>query len=379
MNALLLIALGVFGAAFVFAAVITMWRNRLADTGPHDAGVNLVDRPFVTLIVPVRNGEATIAAVLQDLYVQTWPKARMEVVVVDDASTDRTEAIVRGMQRTWSALLYERAIGEGKKAAITTGVGRARGELILMTDADARCGAERVERFAVEWMRTGADMLMGPVRTVGNGFFGGLQEDEQAALTGVAAATALGGNALLASGANMAFSAKAFAAVGGYHGDRYASGDDIFLLERMKRDGRKVAYVLRADALVTVEAEPTFTGFRDQRIRWAGKMRGVAGAGKWVAFLALLFPWLLLAVTIGVPWTAAANHGLARAALLIAGAWALWIIPVVGLAVDMKRFMGMPARRFRTLLSLLGFTCYAPLIAMASLFVRPRWRGRSIR
>ena len=46
--------------------------------------------------------------------------------------------------------------------------------------------------FAVEWMRTGADMLMGPVRTVGNGFFGGLQEDEQAALTGVAAATALG-------------------------------------------------------------------------------------------------------------------------------------------------------------------------------------------
>lgn len=380
MNSVLLLAWGAFGAAFLFAAVITAWRDRIADALQQDPPAEDGAWPFVTLVVPVRNGEATITFLLQDLYAQAYPKELVEVIVVDDDSTDRTADIVRGMQRNWPGLSLQRAVGSGKKAAITTGVRHARGELIILTDADARCGPSRVARFVREWKRTRADMLLGPVRTLNSGgIVGAVQEDEQAALLGVAAATGLGGKAMLANGANMAFRAKAFDAVGGYHGDPYASGDDIFLLDRMKRDDRKIAFVLHKEALVTVEAERSFTGFWHQRLRWAGKMRGVPGTGRWIPALAMLFPWGLLTLTILIPWTDAANHGFARAALLIVGAWMLWSLPVIGLAVDLKRFMDMPPQRARMPMSLLAFTGYAPLIALVSLFVRPRWKGRPLR
>ncbi len=86
--------------------------------------------PVVSMIVPVRDGAATIAGLLQDLHAQRYPKECMEVVVVDDHSADTTVAVVRGMMQQWPQLRLLTNDGDGKKAAITLGVSEAKGALI---------------------------------------------------------------------------------------------------------------------------------------------------------------------------------------------------------------------------------------------------------
>lgn len=380
MSALLIVAMLGFAAALGFASVVMGWRQRIAEERVRSPWPTLAaeDRPEVTLIVPARNARETLPLLLQDLHAGSYPRDRTEVLVVDDGSTDGTADPVRGMLRNWPQLRLLASEGDGKKAAIATGVRAAQGELIVLTDADARCGSRRVERIVAAWRATGADLLLAPVRTEGEGVLGRLQAAEGSALLGVAAATALGGSPWLANGANMAFTRSAFDRVKGFQGDRWASGDDIFLLQRMKRAGMRIGYVLDREALVTVAAEPDLRGFWQQRLRWAGKMRGVKGTGNLLGAFGLLFPWMLLLITCSIDMEKSAGQGLFRSVLLVGSAWLLWALPVLALVREADRFLDRPSSVVGNAFSLLAFAVYAPVIAVASLFVRPVWKGRRI-
>jgi hypothetical protein len=66
-------------------------------------------------------------------------------------------------------------------------------------------------------------------------------------------------------------------------------------------------------------------------------------------------------------------------ALLLAGAWAMWLYPVPGLVRDAKQFLGQRHSTALAVLSFLAFTVYAPLIAVLSRVVKVKWKGRRIR
>lgn len=368
-----------FALALVFALVLGAWRQRFEESIARDASVVLHDHPLVTLVVPARDAAGTITPLLQDLNAQIYPRDRLDVLVIDDGSSDGTAEVVKRLARTWPQLRCMANPGVGKKAAITAGVELAFGELIVLTDADARCGRERVARIVAHQQAKASDLVLLPVRTVGDArVIGRWQEAEQSALLGVTAATALGGAAVLANGANMAFLRGAFYRAGGYVGDRWASGDDVFLLYRMKRAGKRISYLLDREAMVTVDAEPSFAGFWRQRLRWAGKMRGVAGAAKWLNALGVLLPGLLLALTCAFRAADAASNGLFGGVLLLISAWALWLGAVLLLVRTVDRFLDRRSNAVRNGLALLAFTVYAPVIAVCAVFVRPKWKGRRI-
>ncbi len=381
MNTLLIFSLLAFAASLVHAVVINGWRQRFTEALNEELALPLAEElPMVSLIVPVRDGAATINGLLQDLHAQRYPKECVEVIVVDDHSTDTTTAQVRGMMQQWPQLRLLTNDGDGKKAAITLGVREAKGALMILTDADARCGPERLPVIVAHWMASKADMVLMPVRTeADSSFLGRVQQDEQAALLVAGAASALEGAPILANGANMAFTRAAFIAVRGYVGDRHASGDDIFLLERMKQAGRVVSYLLDVRAMVNVQAEATGRDFWQQRLRWAGKMRGVRGAGKWAGALAIMLPMMLLMMTLSLKLPSAVNQGLFRSALLLGSAWLFWLLPVLGMVSYAKGFLGQRHSTGGTLISLLAFAVYAPAVALTSMFVRPVWKGRRIR
>lgn len=382
----MLLCLVAFVAASAFAMVVGGWREHFtnartstSETAPSIAEVH------VTMLVPARDAADTIVALLQDLYAQSYPKELVQVIVVDDQSSDNTADLVRGLMRTWSGLRWLKNEGEGKKAAITSGIKEASGEWIVITDADARCGPMRVQRMMEYVRKEQPDFLLMPVITEGDGgLLQRIQIDEQAALLGVAAGTALSGSPLLANGANMAFSKVAFQSVRGFEGERWASGDDVFLLQRMKRAGRRIGYLLDPEAVVAVQAETTFKAFWQQRLRWAGKMRGVGGSGKWVSAAGLMLPWFLLYVTFSFHLEEALGQGVLRDALLLASAWLLWLVPILGLMREVRRFQRRAGAILNsgagaiTLLSLVLFTIYSPIITVASFFVRPKWKGRKI-
>lgn len=378
MNTLMLLALAAFGGSVMLATVLGAWRQRLAQARALAHASDDAPSP-VSLLVPVRDGGEDLTGVLQDLHAQCAAVPGSEVIVIDDHSTDGSRARVEAMAARWPALRCIPNNGEGKKAAITTGVQQARNELVLLTDADAHGGRERARCVAAHHARSRWAMLVLPVSTTSDGtFIGWLQAEEQTALQGVALGAALGGSPVLANGANLAFTRAAFLAVGGYQGDRWASGDDQFLLERMRRAGRPVACLADPAAMVTVTCAPGLRAAWSQRLRWAGKMRG-AGAGRSLLMAAaVLYPWVLLLLTVRTDWTSAVNQGFFRAILLLAGAWLLWLLPVLLLVGEAKRFFGERPTPLRSMIALLLFTVYAPVIAIAALVVRPRWKGRRV-
>ncbi|MBX2974248.1 MAG: glycosyltransferase [Flavobacteriales bacterium] len=372
----LALAFVLFAAALLQAVLLSAWRDRLRkERGRKHMPSG--ESPAVTMIVPARDAERTLIPLLQDLNAQDLPKEQVQVIVVDDHSTDGTAHIVESMIPRWPQLQLVRNDGEGKKAAITRGVEAAKHDVIILTDADARCGRERARLIADAMERDRLDLLILPARTMGGGgFVGRLQEEEQAGLLGMAMGEVLLGRPGLAYGANIAFRRSAFSAVGGYGGDRFASGDDLFLVQRMKKAGKRIGGLLDVDALVTVEAEPTWRGFVRQRLRWAGKMRGVRSAMPWAGLL--LLPWALLWVSLRFSaGQLMEEHGV-ETLLLLVFAWLLWVVPVTALVLEVRRFLGQRRSALVTAWCYALFTVYSPVIALVSLFYRPQWKGRRV-
>jgi cellulose synthase/poly-beta-1,6-N-acetylglucosamine synthase-like glycosyltransferase/peptidoglycan/xylan/chitin deacetylase (PgdA/CDA1 family) len=87
---------------------------------------------LVSVVVPAYNEEANIAATVQSLFVSDYPA--VEVIVVDDGSTDDTADIVASLNLPGVRLI--RQANAGKPAALNTGISWARGEIIVLVDGD---------------------------------------------------------------------------------------------------------------------------------------------------------------------------------------------------------------------------------------------------
>lgn len=99
----------------------------------HQDGTADVD---VSVVIPVRNGEATIAEQLDALSRQDF-RGSWEVVVADNGSTDRTRAVVEGFNgRVPGLRIVEANEGSGINIARNAGVRAARGRFVLLCDAD---------------------------------------------------------------------------------------------------------------------------------------------------------------------------------------------------------------------------------------------------
>ena len=117
--------------------------------------------PLVSVIVPARNEAHNIAACIRSILSTTYPS--MEVFVVDDHSTDGTGDIARRVAADDPRLTV---IGApplpdgwfGKQWACHSAVQRARGELVLFTDADTRHTPELLPRAVAALGERGADL-----------------------------------------------------------------------------------------------------------------------------------------------------------------------------------------------------------------------------
>jgi biofilm PGA synthesis N-glycosyltransferase PgaC len=86
----------------------------------------------VSFIIAARNGENFIAAKLRSILELNYPRDLMQVIVVSDGSTDRTDEIVRDFAP--EGIEFHRIESSGKGAAINRGVSSATGEILILTD-----------------------------------------------------------------------------------------------------------------------------------------------------------------------------------------------------------------------------------------------------
>jgi len=92
-------------------------------------------RPPVTVVIAAYNEEAVIAAKIENSLALDYPPEGLEIVVVSDGSSDSTEEIVTGFAHARVQLVSRPR--EGKLRALTAGVNRASGEIIVLTDANS--------------------------------------------------------------------------------------------------------------------------------------------------------------------------------------------------------------------------------------------------
>ena len=116
-------------------------------------------RPAISCVVPAFNEADNLARLLAGLTAQLSELSdRWEVIVVDDGSRDATPAAMAPWLTRPGVRYVRLSRNFGKEAALTAGIDRAAGDVVLLMDADLQHPASLVPQMLAAWVR-GADMV----------------------------------------------------------------------------------------------------------------------------------------------------------------------------------------------------------------------------
>ena len=120
----------IFGllCSFFFLSILVWARNNLESP-------KLKKYTKVSIVVPAYNEEKTIKKTLDSLLALDWPKDMIQIIVVDDGSTDNTSEMVRGYKK--KGILLIRQKNKGKGSAMNKGLKKAEGDFFVCLDADS--------------------------------------------------------------------------------------------------------------------------------------------------------------------------------------------------------------------------------------------------
>ena len=267
---LLFVCLSVIYFLYILIHLVSWLRLPKAKIGP-------APKTRITVIIPARNEEANITKCLESISKQNYPSNLLEIIVIDDHSTDKTKEITEKFLlnlKFSSKCISNREKSHGKKSAIAEAIKNSSGELLVITDADCCSEPTWLSAIESEYQKSGAFMLCGPVQIRGeSGLIGNFQSLELCGLSLLSGAGINAGIPLLCNGANIAYTRKVFDEVEGFKGiDNNPSGDDILLMFKINHKyPDKIRYVKSKEAIVSTAAQNSVKDFFLQRIRWASK------------------------------------------------------------------------------------------------------------
>ena len=231
----------------------------------------------VSVIIAARNEEDKLDGTIRDILSQNFPKDLLEIIVVDDHSTDRTSQIISSYAEAGVILIKlneDKPLNSYKKKAISEAIKLATGELVVTTDADCRMGPLWLRTITDYYQKGNLKMISSPVAFFEEkNSFEEMQTLEFLYLIGLGAATIGHKMPSTCNGANLAYRRDVFYKVKGFQGiDDLASGDDELLLHKVASlypEG--IGFCKSRDAMVYTHAKPDLGAFLQQRRRWASK------------------------------------------------------------------------------------------------------------
>lgn len=118
--------------------------------------------PLLSVVVPVYNEEATVARLLMAVLEAPLPDGvERELVVVDDASTDGTAQALARFETDPRVRVFRQPANRGKGAALRRGFGEARGELVVVQDADFEYDPREISKLLHPVLDGRADVVYG--------------------------------------------------------------------------------------------------------------------------------------------------------------------------------------------------------------------------
>ena len=295
----------------------------------------LAKYPALSVLMYVRDQEQSIAETIESIRRQEYP-GPFEVILIDDASTDRTAYIVRGMGYRWIKVLRQTK-GRGKAAALNRALESAQHDLIVTLDADAILFGDAlwsmVERYvaAEPDVRAIAGCVL--VRNSRENWLTRAQEwDYFHGMASMKRMQSQYQGTVVAEAAFTIYDRAAVNEVGGWRSD---VAEDVLLTWDMLQRGWRIGFAEDACCFVIVPAD--VKSFVGQRMRHARTtLRAVrelpaelVNRKKSMLFVVwhLLFPWTDLAFTLG--FVPGVILSVAYSSHLLVGPRALTLLPAV--------------------------------------------------
>ena len=328
----------------------------------------------ISVIVSFRNEAKNISACLQSLKNMNCASLPHEFIFVDDHSDDHSVELFHQAQLA-NAKLLQLTEASGKKAAITKGVEQAQFPYIIILDADSTVPATWLESMLLSAVKGGFQAMGGLVKyKEEEGFLNIFLNIEMCSLMGITAGGINSGFPVLANGTNFLFRKDAFQAVNGYAGDHFVSGDDIFLLQKIvqKFGAKSVGFNSEIKALVATQAPENFKDLLHQRVRWAGKSKGYRLFAKvltvFIGFYNILMALMILSAVF-FPYLLPFVLAMFICKMMMD---AVLTVPVLQRTNQQRLIVFIP-------LVALIYPFYILLTALATLVLKPQWKGRAIK
>ena len=233
-----------------------------------------------SIVIPFRNEADNLQGLLESLQGLKYPPHLFEVIFVDDASEDNSvETINQALKKNvgfdnFQIIKNERYSASPKKDAITAAITNSKHEWILTTDADCILPSTWLKAYDSFIQTNRTALVAGPILYKPNeSIHGQFQKFDGLSLQLVTMGSFGLQTPILCNGANLAYKKEAFYSVQGFSENNHiASGDDIFILEKILKIAPKEVHFLKSEeAIVETLPQNSWTGLIDQRIRWTSK------------------------------------------------------------------------------------------------------------
>lgn len=227
----------------------------------------LSEEPLVSIIVPCHNEEECIVQTIE--YLENQEYKNIEIIAINDASTDRTPDILRELQKSQSNLrVINMQTNQGKGMGLTMGAMAAKSEFLICIDADALLDTKAIRYFIWHFLnfpRVGAITGNPRVRNR-TSIIGKIQVGEFSSIVGMIKRTQrVIGKIYTVSGVIAAFRKSALMSVGFWSNDMVT--EDIDISWKLQLKFWDIRYEPRA--LCWILMPETVKGLWRQRLRWA--------------------------------------------------------------------------------------------------------------
>ena len=229
------------------------------------------------IIVAAKNESQNITKFLDSIKAQTLDGAHL--ILIDDNSTDNTYDLAQSRQDVDITLL--KSPGKGKKQALNHGIAHSKADYILSTDADCFPQPRWAETLVSAAQNVDADMIMAPV-------------------------------IIEAPDKTKMFIKKSIGDING----KYASGDDMFMMESAGKQHKRFVYAKNPDAVIRTDGVENIHQLLNQRARWVSK------TGGYTDYYILFFAFAILlgnlaAIAAPILWACGGAWWMALSVLLL--------------------------------------------------------------
>ncbi len=135
---------------FISLYFVIFWFLVFLDGGIRNKETKKLSKfPLVTIVIPAYNEEKRIKGTIESVLKLNYPKNKLEFIIVNDGSTDKTEHVARALikdNKKFSIKLINQE-NKGKGAALNTALGISKGEFFVCLDADSFVGKDALKKI----------------------------------------------------------------------------------------------------------------------------------------------------------------------------------------------------------------------------------------